>query len=176
MKPSRNEPLHRVLLQGQLQQHGLVLEKVKAVAGNAGAAVEVDQVVLLGKLHVVEHRKTERPHVDLSVPQFLAGVCAADRRLRMREVRNRVVDHVRLGGQAIHVRLDFLLELANPPAVVLAGFPLGIRLGLPDRLADQIRLPRKLLHLGLQLPPLRLEFDEPRNIDLHAAAVAVFLN
>ena len=63
-----------------------------------------------------------------------------------------------------------------PPAFVLAGFALGIVLGLADRLADHVRLPRKLFDLGLQLAPLRLELDEPRHIDLHAAAVAVLLN
>ena len=152
------------------------MQEVKAVAGNAGTAVEVNEVVLLSKLHVVEHRKPQRPHVYLAVPQLLAGIFAADRRLRVREVRNRVVDHIRLGGQAIHMRLDLLLKLANSPTVVLTGFPLVIRLGLPDRLADQIRLPRQLLHLGLKLPPLRLEIDEPRDIYLHAAAVAIILN
>ena len=49
-------------------------------------------------------------------------------------------------------------------------------LAWPIDLLTNIGLPRKLLDLGLQLPPLRLELDEPRDIGLHAAAVAVFLN
>ena len=35
-----------VLLQRQFQQHGVVLQKVKAVAGDFRAAVEIDQIQL----------------------------------------------------------------------------------------------------------------------------------
>ena len=44
---------------------GFVLEEVEAVAGDAGAAFEIDQVVLLGELDVVEHGEAEAADVDL---------------------------------------------------------------------------------------------------------------
>ena len=54
VKPSRHQQVERVLLQGQFQQHGFVLEKVKAVPGHLGAAFEIDQVELLAQLDVIE--------------------------------------------------------------------------------------------------------------------------
>ena len=132
--------------------------------------------MLLGNLHMIEHGEAERPDVDFAVPQLLAGICAADRRFGMREVGHRVVDRRRFGRQRFHVRQNLILQLADAAAVILARFALGIILGLTDRLAHHVRLPRKLFDFGLQLAPLRLEFHEPRNVDLHAAPVAVFLH
>ena len=100
VKPSRTSRSIAYCCSASSKQHGFVLQKVEAMAGDAGAAFEIDQVVLLGKLHVVEHGKAERPHVDLAAAQLLARVLAADRRLGMREIRHRVVDRARLGGQA----------------------------------------------------------------------------
>ena len=77
-----NQEVHRVLLQREFQQRGFVLQEVEAVAGDAGAAFEIDQVVLLGQRDVILHRKAERPHVDVAAAQLLAGVLAADGRLR----------------------------------------------------------------------------------------------
>ena len=133
-----HEQLDRVLLQRQLQQHGLVLQEVKPVAGDAGAAFEIDEVVLLGELHVVEHGEAERPHVDVAAAQLLAGVLAADGRLGMRQVRHRVVDRAGLGRRADRCAACIcVLLLAQPPAFVLAGLALGVVLRLADRLADR---------------------------------------
>ena len=49
-------------------------------------------------------------------------------------------------------------------------------LRLADRLADLVRLSRELFDLGLQLAALRFELDEPGDVGLHAAVVAVVLN
>ena len=172
-----HQQLDRVLLQRELQQRGFVLEEVEAVAGDAGAAFEIDQVVLLGQRDVIEHREAERPDVDLAAAQLLARVLAADGRFGMRQVRHRVVDRPPASAASRSMcSCDLLLHLAQPAAFVLAGLALGIVLRLADRLADRVRQPRKLFDLGLQLPPLRFQLDEPRNVDLHAAAVAVLLN
>ena len=54
-----HQHVERVALQGQFQQHGLVLEEVEAVAGDLGAAFEVDQIELLGQLDVIERLEVE---------------------------------------------------------------------------------------------------------------------
>ena len=48
------------------------------MAGDAGAAFEVDQVVLLAERDVVEHGKAERPDVDRAGANLAAGILAAD--------------------------------------------------------------------------------------------------
>ena len=59
VKPSAMQHVQGVALQGQFQQHGLVLEEVEAVPGHAGAALEVDQVELLAELDVVQRLEVE---------------------------------------------------------------------------------------------------------------------
>ena len=43
----------RIALQGQLQQHGVVLQEVEAVPGDLGARLEIDQVELFAQLDVI---------------------------------------------------------------------------------------------------------------------------
>src|SRR3954453_17419125 len=87
-----HQELHDELLERELQDGGFFFEEVKAVASDASAAFEIDEIVLLGECDVVLHREAEGSDIDLAMPQFLAGVFAADGCLRMREIRHRVVD------------------------------------------------------------------------------------
>ena len=81
-----------------------------------------------------------------------------------------------LGAEAVDVGLDCLLLLAEPAAFVLAGFALGVVLGLADRLADDVRLRDSSSTSACSLRRCDLELHEPADVDLHAAAVAVLLN
>ena len=72
---------------------------------------------------------------------------------------------------------DFLLELANPPAFVLAGFALGVVLRLADRLADTTFACRESSSTSAcNFRRCDSSSTNRANIDLHAAAVAVLLN
>ena len=65
--------------------------------------------------------------------------------------------------------------LAQFAAFVLAGFALGGVLGLADRLADFVRLAIQLVDFGLLGLALVFQRDEPRDVGLRAAALAVLL-
>ncbi len=91
------------------------------MACNSRRSFKIDEVMLLGNLHMVEHGEAERPYVGLTVPQLLARIGAANRRLRMRQVGHRVVNDRRFGGQRFHVRQNLILELADAAAVVLGA-------------------------------------------------------
>ena len=95
----REQHVQRVTLQASSKQHGVVLEKVKAVAGDAGAALEVDQVELFAQRDVVE-----RLEVELGRRRFAARRVPgcpgrrSHRRGRVREIGNRVrIRRLRLG-------------------------------------------------------------------------------
>ena len=49
-----------IALQRQFEQHGVVLEKVKAVAGDFRARFEIDQIEPLGQFDVIERLEVER--------------------------------------------------------------------------------------------------------------------
>ena len=152
-----HEQLDRVLLQRQLQQHGVVLQEVEAVAGDAGAAFEIDQVVLLGQLRrgrARESRTAGRRRCRGEAP------CWRPRRRRAR--RGASGSASRRGSRRPRPRAGRcsacigVLLLAQPAAFVLAGFALGVVLGLADRSCSP-RSPAaiELLDLGLQLAALR---------------------
>jgi hypothetical protein len=127
-------------------------------------------------VNVIEHGEAEWPHVDFAMAKVLAGICSANGRFGVREIGDGVVDHRGFGGKAIHMGLDFVFELTDSPPVVFAGFALGIGLGLADRFADEVGLARQFLDFRLQFAALRLELDEPGDVDVHATAVAVLLD
>ena len=70
VKPSRISMLDGVLLQGQFQQHGLVFEEVKAVAGHVGAAFEIDQIELFGQFDVIQRLEIELRQRRLAAEQL----------------------------------------------------------------------------------------------------------
>ena len=69
VKPSRDQQIDGIALQRQFEQHGVVLEKIKAVPGDFRPAFEIDQVELLAQLHVIERLEVE-----------LAAACVLPRR------------------------------------------------------------------------------------------------
>ena len=71
---------------------------------------------------------------------------------------------------------ELLLHLAKLSAFVFAGFAFGIVFGLADRFADFVGLALELFDLGLQLAALRFQIDEPSDVGLHAAVVAVLFD
>ena len=107
VKPSLHQHVERVALQGQFQQHGVVLEEVEAVAGDAGPALEVDQVELLGQLDVVQRLEIELRQRRLAAEQFQVRlVVDADGRGGVREIGNRPQDRLRLGGDLVELSAE----------------------------------------------------------------------
>ena len=172
-----HQQVDRVLLQRQFQQHRFVLQEVEAVAGDARAAFEVDQVVLLAEL-----RRGRAPGSRIGVtcvaPLRSSRLASSPPRgdsgcVRFGMLR---VDGARLGVDALDVGLLRFLRFAELPAFFLAGFALGVVLRLADRLADDVGLPREFFDLLLQLAALRSRASRTGHVGLHAAAVAVLLN
>ena len=154
VKPSRHQHVDGVALQGQLQQHGLVLEEVEAVAGHAGAGLEIHQVELLGQFArgpaagsrtsaAASCRGTVRGSTCRPRRSARRGATGWESAGGARPARRRVASSSRLHG------LRLLAELA---AFFLAGLALGRVLGLADRLRDLVRLAIELLDLDLQEP------------------------
>ena len=88
VNPAADQLPDRELLEGQVQQHGVVLEEVEAGAGDLAAGLEVDQVEGLAQLDVVLDREIERAGgADLAE---LAAVVLGlpDRRVGMGQVGN----------------------------------------------------------------------------------------
>jgi hypothetical protein len=141
-----------------------------------GGAFEVDQVVLLGQLHVVLHREPHRRHLRGALAQLTARILTAAGRVGMRHVRQAAVDRPRLGVDPVEVGLLRFLRFAELAPLFLAGVALGVVLRLADRLANDVGLPRQLFDLLLEGSALRLQGDEARHVGLHAAGVAVLLD
>ena len=59
-EPGRDQFSEGELLEGQVQEHGVVLEEIKAGAADLAAGLEVDQVEGLAELDVVLGREVER--------------------------------------------------------------------------------------------------------------------
>ncbi len=169
-----SEHLDRVALQGQFQQHGLVLEEVEAVAGDAGPALEIDQIELFGQLDVIQRLEIELRQRGLAAEQFeVRLVVHADRGVGMREVGNLPVERLQLDGQRVELRLASLRLFAQQPALFLAGLAFGRVFRLADRLRDLVRLAIELFDFHLEQPAGLFELDEAVDVDLHAAVDAV---
>ena len=121
-----------------------------------GAAFEVDQVVLLGQLRrgrapgsrtAARRRSPRRTSLLASSPPTGASGCVRFGMLLW-------IAPASAPSRSMSACIC-VLRFAEPAALVLARFALGVVLRLADRLADLVRLPRKLFDLGLQLAPLR---------------------
>ncbi len=178
-KALAHQHVDRVALQGQLQQHGLVLEEVEAVPGHAGPGLEIHQIEFLGQLHVVQRLEIELRQRRLAAKQLQVRlVVHADRRVGVRHVGNLPVDRVQLGGHLRRVPLcSGLGLLAKLPALFLAGLAFGRVLGLADRLGDLVRLAIELLDLDLAgALRSRFELDKAVHVNLDAAVDAVLFH
>ena len=119
VKPSRHQHVERVALQGQLQQHGVVLQEIEAVPGHVAPRLEIQQVELLAQLHVIERLEIELRQRRLAAEQLQVRlVVRADRGVGMREVGDRAVDGVQLGGERVELGLRRLRLLAQLPALL----------------------------------------------------------
>ena len=69
-----------VALQGQVEQHGVVLEEVEAVAGDLRPGLEIDQVELLAQLDVVQRLEVELRQRRFAAAEFQVRlIVGADR-------------------------------------------------------------------------------------------------
>ncbi len=174
VKPFTHQHVHRVLLQRQFQQHRFVLQEIETVPGDAAAPFEIDQVVLLGQRDVVLHRERKLADRRGATLHFGAGGFIADRRQRMRHVRQAAVDRVRLGRERFDLLLLRFAHFAKLPALFLALFALGIGFGGADGLAHHVRLPGKLFDLLLQraaqVPVPRTGRHPPSRREYHNSA------
>ena len=146
------------------------------MAGDAGAAFEIDEVVLLGERDVILDGEAEGADVGFAATELFAGVFAADGGIGVREVGHRVEDERRFGCKSLHVFGNLLLHFAKAAAFVFAGITLGVIFRFADRLADFICQTRELFRLGVQLAALGFEVDEAGDVGFYAAVVAVALN
>ena len=175
VKPSRHQHLDRVALQGQFQQHGLVLEEVEAVPGHAGAPPRnppdrafrpVATWSSGGKSNLgsgVLPRKSSR--FDLSSTPIGASGCE-----RLGICRWSVVQ---LGGHGVEFRLRrWVFSRSCRPSSLRASRSAG-SLALPIDLETSFawRLSSSTsICSGLAC---RFELDEAVHVNLHAAVGAV---
>ena len=172
VKPSRDQHVDRVLLQRQFEQHRFVLQEVEAVAGDAGAAFEVDQVVLLAELRRGRAAGNRTGATcDVAAAQLAAGVLAAD------------AAHRDASGSAslswiasASAPSRSMLGLRRRPSARGARRPSSLRasrsassLAWPIDLLDLVRLRDSSSTSCCIVAALRFELDEPVDVGLHAA-------
>ena len=170
------QQVESVSLQRQLQQHGLVLQKVKAVAGDPGPRLEVDQVERLGQFDVVERFEVERRRLVLALEHLAAIVLAAHRHVGVREVRDHPLQVEDFRVEFVVGALLGVLLFAQAASFFLAGLALGGVLRLADRLAHLVRLPVQLLDLLRNRLAPRFHFNQLIDVDVRTTAGAVFLD
>jgi hypothetical protein len=126
------EHVQCIALQGQLQQHDVVLEEIESVPCHSGPAFEVDQVELLRQLDVIQRFEIELRNRGLSAEKLqVRFVVDADRGRGVREIGNRAYDRLRIGGDLIELLLDLRSLVADAAAFFLQRLALFRR-----RLAD----------------------------------------
>ena len=139
-----------ITLQGQIQQHGVVLEEVEAVPCHAGPALEVDQVELLRQFDVIERLEIELRDGRLAARDFEVRLVVDSHRCsRVGEVGNHPHDRVRLSRDLVEPLLDGGGLVADAAALFLQSVSLVGR-----RLADGAR---SLVGLAIGLVQLRLQ-------------------
>ena len=158
------QDLDRIPLQREFEEHGVVHEKVEAVAGHLRPCLEVEELQLLSDLDVIAGLESERGE-GRDAAADLGGVgLAADGRGRMGEVGNGPQDLVGLADDLGRLGLERRNLLAEPAALGLLRLPLG-RVGrLADRLAHLARLLVEPVDVGLELPPQQVEVGEPGHV------------
>ena len=168
-----HQEVDRVALQGQFQQHRVVHQKVEAVAGDAGARLEVEEFQPLADRDVVAGWKRKRGRRCLPAFDFDRGVLAADRRRRVREIGDLPEDVVRLCRDLLEAAFDRPHLLAEPAAFSLAGLPLGRIGSLGNRFAHLPGLVVEPVDVGLEVAPELVELGEPGHVGGRAAVAAV---
>ncbi len=175
-KAFADQKLYRILLEREFQKRPFILQKVKAVAGDPCSSFKIDQIMLLGECHVIEHGKAELADLGTTAANLAGVILTPNRRFGMRQVGHAAVDGPRFSTQTIHLELQLVLFLAKRAAFFLALFTFGIVLGSANRLAHDIGLPRKFLDLLLHLATFGLQPREALHVGFHATDVAVLLN
>ena len=131
------------------------------MAGDLGAALEIDQVELLAQRDVIERLEIELRLRGLAAANFeVRLIVGAQRSVGMRHVGDRALDGVHLGQHRVEFGLRRRGLLAELPAFILAGFAFGGVFGLADRLRDLVGLLVQLVDFGLLVAALRVQGDE----------------
>ena len=151
VKPSASKRPDGVLLQGQLQQHRLVLEEVEPVAGDPGTGLEVDQVELLAEFDVVQRLEVELGQRASCPWPVRDSPCR-----RRRSGRRGATGSESTLCSAASVASSSSSSVFSRPTCSRSWRPSSFRasrsagvLGLADRLGDLVGQPVGLLHLGL---------------------------
>ena len=87
-EPGLHRRLHGVLHEGDFEQRGLVLEEVELLPGDLGAGLEVGEVERLAQGDVVLRLEVELPRLAELRDDLVRGRVGADRRRRVRHVRD----------------------------------------------------------------------------------------
>ena len=167
------ELLNRKHDQRHLQEHGVILEKVKTAAGHASTAVEINQVVLLGQAHMVEHFEIKLARLAPSAYDNVVTIESADRHGRMRHVRN-------LRNQLVESAFDIAqlgIDLGNQFLQLLAPSDMHLPIVVVLRVSRELRrillLFSEAIAIVNQAATPLTQFDDPGQIDRNASVLAV---
>jgi hypothetical protein len=163
------EEFDRKVLQGELEPRPVALQEVEAGTGDLAAALGVDDAEMVADRHVVARGKAElRMRHAVAVDLLVVLVVAPDRGFRVRHVGHAQQQGVGLFLQLVELclqRLAPLAQLAAFLALLLDRQVLGRR--------ERVGLALGVLQ-GLVGPTaFGLEFDEPGEVDVHAAIAAI---
>src|SRR5690606_4053744 len=159
------------------EQHGFVLQKVKAVACHTRARLEVDQLVLLAQFDVIERLEQKLTHgrfaaSDLAVRRIILAAWS----FRVREVGNGCLNRHYFGVELVVLALGGLLGFTQSPPFGHPRFALGRILRLTDAFRNFVRLPIQLLDLLELRSPLGFELNQSIDVSRGIAVSAVLLN
>ena len=146
--------LQRELHEAQLQQHGLVLEEVEAVAGDPGAGLEVDEVEPLHQLDVVEGLEIERWLFAPRADDAIGVVARPHGGFRMRHVGDFHRELAELDFECFERRLVLRDELPQLLAPLDERLPFSLSDDFGDLGRDFFLLVAVLVPLHDQLAPL----------------------
>ena len=133
-------------------------QEIKAMAGDLRAPLEIEQLQPLAERDVIERFEVEFRQRGLSFADLqVCLIVGAGRRVGMRHVGNRTMDHVEIGADALQLGLRGGSLLAQLASLILARFTLGRVFGLADRFRDFVGLPIEMIDLGLLIAPLSFQ-------------------
>jgi len=173
-EPFVRQQAEGVALQGQLQQHRLVLQEVKPVARHPARRLEIHETELLADLHVVPRREVELGDGRSAPTDF--GRLHADGGCRMRHVRDQAQQPIQLLDGPVQFPLRRGRLLAELAPLLLARFALGGVFGLADRLGHLVRPAIELVDFELARPAPLVQLSHAVQVDLDPAVRAVLFD
>ena len=112
VKPCLDQISERELLEGQVQQDGVVLEEVESGSADLAGGLEIDQVEILAQLDVVFGLEVERARSAGFADLAAVFLGAAQRCVGMRQVGDSPQPQVQLALEAAQLFL-FVGDLAT---------------------------------------------------------------